>query len=323
MAYFTNYAGAITDGTLINSGNERQVVLREILEAIVTLAAGQTGEWKEVTGASPTPTGIQTYASTIASGVTNANSSPTTGDHVTLWQTGDPKVSSDNLARMIRIEIQPSSGLTDWTRVQIMDPFSSTAFWNGNPNYQDGDLFSITGCISSTSATGTLVNDHRLFVFGNDNSLVIALYDVITAKTQGVIGVMFPDSVTGIARGTMPYLWAWNAPPKDYTNQNSVELWSAADSLSNGQAQTVMNHAINDFGGNLIANENLEYPFSRLEGFHTNNYFAHIGQIDRVRVLNQSLIPADFHAFDSGGRSWLTLVRMDKHALCYDLGAAA
>lgn len=318
MAFYTNYVDSITDGVLINSGQERQVCLREVLDAIVSATSAQTGAWKEVTGSSPTPTGIQSFATSIASSVTNANSAPANGDQVTLYQGNDPKISSDNVARLIRLEIHSSANQTDWMHTRIMDPYTRNDLWVQNPNINDGDLFTLTTNFSSSSSTGVLNNDHRLFVFMDDNWLIIALYDVILGETQGVMGFLFPDTVSGITRETLAFHWGFNAPPASGAVQNNVEMWSAAGAATPGGAQVVMSH-IAGIDTILPANETPAFAFGRLEAYHTTTYFAHIQQIPRVRVVRADVISNDFQEFTADSETWLVLVKMDGMALCIDV----
>lgn len=314
MAFFTNWAGALTDGVLISSGNERQVVLRAAFDAII---AQTSGEWLEVTGSSPTPAALQTYASTIPSTVTNANSAPTLGTHCTMYQANDPNIGSEQ-SRLIRLEIINATSTKDWMATRIIDTKVRTDLWAINPNNGDGDLFSLPSHINSSASTGTLSNDNRLFVFGDDNWLIVALYDVVAGVTQGVMGFYYPDTaLVGFDRVALAYFFAFNAPPASGATQNGPELWCAAGSATPGAAQSIQSHSGSHT--NQPADENLKYQFARQDAWQITTFPSYIMEIPRVRCIPSGAISSEFVEFTADTQDWLPVVKMDGVCLCIDL----
>lgn len=313
MPFYTNFAGAIADGELIAAGGERQVVLRAILDAIV---AATGGRWLEATSGAPTPVALRTWASTVASGVTNS-ATPAVGNQVTMYQADDVHIGDDDgYSRLIRFEITNPSDTDDWMSQFIIDTFTRDDLWTVNP-------VSIGGLLTtdqfSSSLASTLVNDHRLFVFGDDNWLVLALINVATGVTTGVMGFIYPDAVDGFDRDELAYFWAWSAPPSITSSQNGPNIWCAAGAAAVGAAQVLMSAAANIQTDGLPGNAALQFAFARLEAFQNTTYFSHVQQIPRIRVVRSDLFGNDFLQFDADSATWLVLVRMNGLAVCIDI----
>lgn len=313
MAFYTNFEGAIADGELVASGGERQVVVRQILEGII---AATGGRWLEVTDGAPTPVALRPFASSIPSGVTNA-ATPAIGNQVTLYQADDVHIGDDDgYSRLIRFEISSVTSTSNWISQWIIDTFVRDDLWVQNPVSPGGLM---TTPQMGTSAASQLTNDHRLFAFGDDNWLVLALINATSGLVTGVMGFLYPDNVSGFDRDELAYFWAWSAPPNISSSQNGPNIWCAAGSFSGGAAQVIMSPAANVQTDSLPGNQDLQFPFARLEAFQTSTYFSHIQQIPRIRVVRGDLFGNDFLQFDADGATWLVLVRMAGLAICIDI----
>ncbi|GIV82233.1 MAG: hypothetical protein KatS3mg051_1587 [Anaerolineae bacterium] len=310
MAFYTNYASSPLDGVLLPAGHERQVVLRQILDAILSVTGGN---WLEVTSSSPTPANLQAFATSVPAGVTNANSSPSTSDQITIYNANDPELANGH-SRLFRLQMINTGSTTSPYEPQIMDTRTQQSVWANIGNGLDGLYSDSSALFSSTSSTGQSNYDSRLLVFGDTDWLIVVIFQPTRGVNVGAIGIWMPPSVAGFPRTVLP--WAFTLTMNNNsTSQHFLRFPASTLDGGGGQGSIISHHA----NASSMTQSN-QVPFGLLDVVRTNGYYSHMMQLPRIRTMPAQYIPL-WHSFTLASTTWVCFAKTQQVAYCIDISS--
>lgn len=223
MAFSTNIGsgGPPNGGMFVPSGTSVRQICLDLRDMLV---GDPESRWKEVTGSSPTPSHLQTFASTINSSNVGDNNYGF-GEHVTLYLADDNSLSFSNPgARLIRFSTIDNGihlsaldttnvensrvGMSDW--IFASDDHQKTTFDNSPGEYQlfwlnDG---SSSGYYRDSSPTN---QDFKFYYVLDDEFLWINAY--APNKSSGYVyrgGCFYhptPPSNGTVSRSDVPHIF--------------------------------------------------------------------------------------------------------------------
>lgn len=304
MSFATNYAGnAYTDGVQLSAGNKRHVFLRQFVNGLLSFLGGS---WEEVTGSSPTPAGLQTYASTISGSVTNATD-PVQGSHITIYYADDPLIGSGD-SRLVRFIINDYDSNTDWLKVQIMDSAALESFTAIDGASTQG-ISATGGWGFGTGITQTCAHERRLLLSKDDDWFSFFVFDTDSAEAEGGAVIMVPASVDMYSRGAGGYIFA--VATSDYTLGSLTNYGMATSSGGTDFAGSYAEYLISttpslDTISELSTTEDGSFMLSPLAFIKRGTYPGFVTIIPRVRVIRSNAVTS-LMEFDVGDRTFVAL----------------
>lgn len=320
MPLVTNFVNRLEDGVLLPSGQERQVQLRQIADAII---AHSGGRWLEVTNAAPTPVNIRAHASTVPVGVTNS-ATPAVGDQVTLYDANDPEIVN-GYARMIRLYMMTISNTTYAIGLGLLDPVCSGSWYLPSAShsyaiaYASSSTPGYANMFSSSTSTGTTNRDLRCFVAHRDDLLVVSIVDPSIGLSAGTFLVYYPNAIEeNPPRASYPYLTAMTgnqAAPFTHTPASTALVGgSPADAawlldISSEAASIPLR--LHDFRS----------PLARFRLYHSADSLVNFGAIPDARMVALAGHPSPLFTIDLDGTTWLAMGAGGDQMLLVDVTA--
>ena len=295
MAYNTNidpldFPGS---GWQIASGTNRRKVLRDFANHLKTFGSGR---WDEVTGSSPTPTALQTYASTIPD---PADETSTYGasEHVTLYDTTDPALSLGTpTARLLRLTM----GLYGIV-VGVLDPVLSTPTWAWHQPAAGTQSLTQNSAqyygIGNHSDEDSVINvtgwnmDMTVHLFEDDNWLMAQPYLKSGTFPLGWSGfaVYLPDEPTdgSQTRESIPHIYHLNASQNFAYSSDVIEF-----AQPGGTGFTAGNTQVAQDWQSLSVDNQGRYPLVPIHLFHSaENFNPADGWLANLWVGTKTAIP--------------------------------
>jgi len=311
MALVTNYVNSPLDGVFVQSGLRRQVLMRKLFDAVLQVAT----DWAEVTDSSPTPPGIQSWASNLPSTVDNS-SFPSVGQFCAAYHTSDPEVSN-GLARMFRFYLYATNYYDSFARCEILDPKPQNSIWS----YADSrgqsiiqrDAYGGGGSLfDSSNTSGVSYHAYRVIVFQDTGLLIVVFYNQNEQRNKGGFLLYYPDNVSDLDRSLDGFMMV------SVLSDDSISTFASVRAPTSSGATNVYLLPHIGFPGTSPRTRQNQVPIGPAEVIAQGDAWGRIGQIPRVRVMPASEI-ALWHRFALGSTEYVCFAKTQQFAFLIDL----
>jgi hypothetical protein len=311
MALVTNYVISPLDGVFVPSGLRRHVLMRKLFDAVLQVAT----DWAEVTDSSPTPSGIQSWASNLPSTVDN-NSLPSVGQFCAAYYTSDPEVSN-GLARMFRFYLYITNNLLSFARCEILDPKPQNSIWsyadNDGQSIIQRDAYGGGGNLFNTSSTsGVSYHNYRVIVFQDTGLLIVVFYNQDEQSNKGGFLLYYPDNVSDLDRSLDGFMMV------SVLSNDSISTFASVRAPTSGGATDVYLLPHIGFPGASLRTRQNQVPMGPVEVIAMGDAWGLMGQIPRVRVMPANEI-ALWHRFTVGSTEYVCFAKTQQFAFLIDL----